>query len=196
LVVLGLLAGLCAAQVGEKGHIEADEVNPVNVSALSNLKLAAPITGTIILNFDDLPPADVGRIPSGYAGLEWDSSDDGDPKFWDWTSESIDPTYSQPHSGDNYLFNAFGRNDVGFSLPAATDSLVGAWFAKTVGSGGTPSQVRFNGYDDGHVIVQQSAWLTLASTPRYLEANFLPASNRGPPFNRGQCSLQHGRFDV
>lgn len=176
LLTLGLLAGVCEAQVGEKGHIEAAGVNPVNVSALSSLKLAAPITGTVVLNFDDLPPADVGRIPSGYAGLEWDSSDDGDPKFWDWSSESIDPTYSQPHSGDNYLFNAFGRNDVGFSLPAATDRLVGAWFAKTVGSGGTPSQVRFNGYDAGHVLVQQSAWLTLASTPRYLEANFPPVA--------------------
>lgn len=175
-VTLGFLAGVCAAQVGEKGHIGTTEVNPVRVSASSGLKSGAPITGTIVLDFEDLPPADVGRIPSGYAGLEWDSFDDGDSKFWDWSSESIDPPYSQPHSGDNYLFNAYGRNDIGFSLPGANDRLIGAWFAKTVGSGGTPSQVRFNGYDDGHVLVEQSAWLTLASAPRYLQADFQPVA--------------------
>ncbi len=176
LLVLGLLAGLSAAQVGEKGNIESAGISPVNISALGNLNSPAPITGTIVLDFDDLPPANVGRIPSGYAGLEWDSADDGDSKFWDWSSESVDPTYSQPHSGDNYLFNAFGRNDVGFSLPAATDRLVGAWFTKTAGTSGSANQVRFYGYDASHILVQQSAWLTLASTPKYLEANFSPVA--------------------
>lgn len=176
LLTLGLFAGVCAAQVGEKGTIESAGISPVSVSALGYTKSAAPVTGTVILNFDDLPPANVGRIPSGYAGLEWDSSDDGDSKFWDWSSESVDPTYSQPHSGDNYLFNAFGRNDVGFSLPAPTDRLIGAWFTKTVSTSGSASQVRFYGYDASHVLVQQSAWLTLASTPKYLEANFPPVA--------------------
>lgn len=176
LITLGLLAGVCAAQVGEKGNIGTTEVTPVKVSGLNSLISAAPITGTVTLNFDDLPAANVGRIPSGYAGLEWDSFDDGDAKFWDWSSESVDPGYSQPHSGDNYLFNAFGRNDVGFSLPAATDRLIGAWFTKVVGSGGTPNQVRFYGYDASHNLVQQSPWLTIANTPKYLEANFPPVA--------------------
>ncbi len=175
-VILGLFAGVCAAQVGEKGNIEAVEVSPVRIPASSASKLAAPIMGTVVLDFEDLPPANVGRIPSGYAGLEWDSFFDGDSKYWDWSSESVDPPYSQPHSGDNYLFNAFGRNELGFSLPTETDSLVGAWFAKTTGTGGTPNQVRFNGYDAAHTLIAQSSWLAIASTPRYLEADFPPVA--------------------
>jgi hypothetical protein len=176
LVAVGFLTAVGAAQIGEKGHFGVSAVSPVKVPASSELRLAAPVTGTVVLDFEDLPPANVGRLPSGYAGLEWDSFDDGDFPWWDWSSESVDPPYSQPHSGDNYLFNAFGANNLGFSLPAATDRLVGAWFAKTTGSGGTPNQIRFNGYDAGHVLIEQSAWLTIASTPRYLEANFEPVA--------------------
>ena len=174
-VILGFFAGICAAEIDEKGNVGVAEVSPTPVLAL---KLAAPsaTTGTIVLDFENLPPADIGRLPPDYAGLTWDSFLAGDPKWWDWSSESVDPPFSEPHSGDNYLFNANGKNNLGFSLPNGTDQLLGAWFAKTSGSGGTPNQVRFNGYNSAHSLIEQSSWLALASTPRHLEASFGPVA--------------------
>jgi len=175
LVVAGFLTGICIAQIGEKGDVGGEKVTPVSVPASAAKLLSSPLaTEIVVLDFEDLPAADVGRLPANYAGLEWDSFEAGDPKWWDWSSESVDPSYSQPHSGDNYLFNAFGRNSVGFSLPNSTDQLLGAWFAKAAGSGGTPSQVRFNGFNAAHSLIEQSSWLTLASTPRHLEVDFGP----------------------
>jgi hypothetical protein len=131
--------------------------------------------GVVVLNFDDLPPVSrYGYLPSGYGGLDWDCYYEGDPIHWGWKSESLDPTYSQPHSGDNYLFNGFGVKQLGFSLPNPDDRLVGAWFAKTATT--TPSAVRFNGYNASHALIQQSAWLTLSPTPQYLAANFDPVA--------------------
>ena len=174
-VIAGFLSGICIAQIGEKGHVGADTVSPVSLPS-SKLLSSSLTTGPVVLDFEDLPAVDVGRLPADYAGLKWDSFDAGDPKWWDWTSESVDPPYSEPHSGDIYLFNAFGRNNVGFSLPNSTDQLLGAWFAKTSGRGGTPNQVRFNGYNSAHGLIEQSGWLTLASTPRHLEVSFGPVA--------------------
>ena len=174
-VILGFFAGICAAEIGEKGTAGGGRVSPVLVQAT---KLAAPsaATGTIVLDFEDLPPADIGRLPPDYAGLTWDSFLTGNPRWWDWSSESVDPPFSEPHSGDNYLFNASGKNNLGFSLPNSTDQLVGAWFAQTSGSGATPNQIRFNGYDSTHALVEQSNWLVLSSTPKFLEASFPPVA--------------------
>lgn len=171
MVVVGYLAAVCPAEIAEDGSAAPAEIT---VARSLTSGLSVPASGTVVLDFEDLPPADVGRLPSGYAGLEWDCYHEGDPRWWDWKSESVDPGYSQPHSGDDYLFNAFGENNLGFSLPNAGDRLSGAWFAKTRVT--TPDRVRFNGYNSFGVLVQQSAWLTLSSTPQYLAANFAPVA--------------------
>jgi len=171
LAAIGYLAGSCPAEITEDGSVAPAEIT-VAMSLTSGLSV--PASGTVVLDFEDLPPADVGRLPSGYGGLEWDCYDEGDPVFWGWKSESVDPSYSQPHSGNNYLFNAYGVKHIGFSLPNPDDRLVGAWFAKTITT--TPSTVRFNGYNASHILVQQSAWLVLSLTPQYLAANFDPVA--------------------
>jgi hypothetical protein len=131
--------------------------------------------GVVVLDFDDLAAvSSYGRLPSAYHGLEWDSYYDNDSVWWDWKSFSADPTYAQPHSGDNYLINSWGSKYVGFSLPHSGDTLLGAWFGSTTVP--TPLAVRFNGYDSSHQLVQQSAWLTLSSTPLYLDAHFSPVA--------------------
>jgi len=174
LAVVGYLAGSCLGEITEDGQIGTAEPMLLQ-SFTSEAAVTVSAGGVVVLNFDDLPPVSpYGYLPSGYGGLDWDCYYEGDPIHWGWKSESLDPTYSQPHSGDNYLFNGFGVKQLGFSLPNPDDRLVGAWFAKTATT--TPSTVRFNGYNASHALIQQSAWLVLSPTPQYLAANFDPVA--------------------
>jgi hypothetical protein len=172
LVVAGYLEGICLGEITEYGSPGTAE--PVLLqSFISEETLPVPSEGVVVLDFEDLPFVD-GRLPSGYRGLEWDCLDDGDPVFWIYRPESVAPTYSEPHSGKNYLVNANGANRLGFSLPNPDNCLAGAWFAKTTVP--TPNAVRFNGYNASHVLIQQSPWLTLSPIPQYLAANFSPVA--------------------
>jgi hypothetical protein len=172
LAVVGYLSGSCLGEITEYGH--AGTAEPVLLQSFtSEAAVAVSAEGVVVLTFEDLPFVD-GRLPSGYAGLEWDCYEERDPIYWLWRPESVDPTYSEPHSGKNYLVNAYGVNHLGFSLPNPDDRFVGAWFAKTTVT--TPNAVRFDGYNASHVLVQQSTWLTLSSTPQYLAANFDPVA--------------------
>ena len=171
MMAVGYFAAVCPAEVLEDGHSKSTDIVVVESFSSQPIRVA----GTVVLDFEDLPLAIMGRIPSGYAGLEWDCYDEGDPIWWDWKSEPTDPDYSEPHSGINYVFNAFGVSNLGFSLPGPADCLSGAWFANTTAVA-TPERVRFNGYNASSVLVEQSAWLTISSTPQYLAANFGPVA--------------------
>src|ERR1051325_11365222 len=140
---------------------------------------AGAAANSVVLTFEDLPAAYSSELSAHYAGLTWDDFVNQvqpvSSRYWVLKSESIDPQYSQPHSGDNYLLPSYGNNYLGFSLPHSSDALLGAWFtdaAPTAGAG----KVRFNGFDASHNLVQQSVWLTLTSTPQYLAANFTPVA--------------------
>lgn len=177
MVVVGYLAAICPAEITEDGSAGTGTAEPVlPQSFTSQAAVAVSAEGVVVINFDDLPPTKGGHLPSGYGGLEWDCYDEGDPVYWGWKSESVDPAYSEPHSGNNYLYNAYGVKQLGFSLPNLDDRLTGAWFAKAIGSGATANTVRFNGYNALHALVQQSPWLALLPTPQYLEANFDPVA--------------------
>ena len=135
---------------------------------------AAIADQTVVLNFDDLPTQSYDFLPFNYGGLTWDNYHNlGYPlesRTWCWKSESADPPYSQPHSGDNYLFPGWGVNNLGFALPEARNQLAGAWFAKDHFE--ASGNVRFNGFDSAHHLIQQSNWLNVTDTPQYLAADF------------------------
>lgn len=123
-----------------------------------------------VINFDDLS---TNHAVSGtnYAGLTWGgSSVDSFPgETGYWVTRGVDyPSYAIPHSGSNYLVNAWGPNNLwfAFSSPATFD---GAWFAYATGAGsGAADKVRFKDDNTG----TYSDWLTLNATPQFLSANF------------------------
>jgi hypothetical protein len=127
-----------------------------------------------IIDFEGLAVEDGAPLPAGYAGLDWDTSAEGDPIWWSCGLESAEPGFSEPHSGDKYIYNRAGVSNLGFSLPNADDYLLGAWFTKT--DEFTPDSVRFIGLDSGGGTIQNSDWLTLSDTPQYLSANFSPCA--------------------
>ncbi|MGA2092889.1 MAG: PEP-CTERM sorting domain-containing protein [Sedimentisphaerales bacterium] len=149
------------------------------VAMICILAFSPAIAAEIVLTFEDLPTQFPGYLPSGYAGLKWDNYYDAPDEFspyWLWGSESSNPSYSEPHSVNNYLINAFGFSGLGFALPNPdTSTLSGAWFTQT-NTEWTADYIRFDGYDSMGNLTEQSAWLTLSLTPRYLEANFGPVS--------------------
>jgi hypothetical protein len=149
------------------------------VAMICILAFSPAIAANIVLNFEDLPAQFPGHLSADYAGLRWDSYYDqpgGFFPYWLWGSESSNPGYSEPHSGNNYLINAFGFSGLGFALPNPdTSTLSGAWFTQT-NTTWTTDYLRFDGYDSMGNLIEQSEWLTLSPTPRYLEANFEPVS--------------------
>lgn len=149
------------------------------VAMICILSFNPSIAAEIVLTFEDLPTQFPGYLPSGYAGLQWDNYYDAPDEFWPyWVygSESNRPDYSEPHSGNNYLIDAFGYSGIGFALQNPdTSTLSGAWFTQT-NTQWTADYLRFNGYDSMGNLIEQSEWLALSLTPRYLEANFEPVS--------------------
>jgi hypothetical protein len=122
------------------------------------------LTSDIVVDFNIPGIADSDPVPTNYAGLTWDSG-------WAVGLESEDPDFSEPKSGDQYAYNAFGKNNLGFSLPSPGDSLVGAWFTKEEVS---PTSVKFKGLNASGVVEEETGWLELSDTPQYLAANFSP----------------------
>jgi len=118
-----------------------------------------------VINFDDLP---AGPVPAGYQGLTWGTStDDAVPGNVGYFQVSNNASYAVAHSGANYVFDAYGPNDLSFSFAAPVD-FVGAWFARAQAlSDYQAEQVRV--HDDlGHV----SSWLDLTVAPQFLNADF------------------------
>jgi hypothetical protein len=135
---------------------------------------SAVALGTVV-DFEDLTVEDGDPLPADYAGLDWDTSAEGDPVWWSCGLESAEPEFSEPHSGDKYIYNRAGVTNLGFSLPnPEVDYLLGAWFTKT--DEFTPDSVRFIGLDSGGGTIQDTGWFTLSDSPQYLSANFLPCA--------------------
>jgi hypothetical protein len=129
----------------------------------------------VVVDFEDLTVEDGEPLPADYAGLDWDTFDEGDPIWWMCGRESAEPEWSQPHSGDKYIYNRAGVTNLGFSLPnPLVDYLLGAWFTKT--NEFTPDSVRFIGLNSIGGIIQATDWFAISDTPQYLEANFLPCA--------------------
>jgi MYXO-CTERM domain-containing protein len=135
--------------------------------AVLSLLVCLNAAAAAVITFDDLS---VGSVPAGYAGLTWGTSTDdtysGNTGYWYATS---DTGYSTPHSPENYVYNAWGANNLWFSFAAPVD-FEGAWFAKA-GAYSNATQVRVKD-DLGNI----SSWLDLTSTPQYLAADFSGAS--------------------
>ncbi len=131
----------------------------------------------IVITFDDLIPDTLNGgtdlTGSGYAGLTWGTSSDetstGEAGFW---SVYDDSSYATSHSGSNFVYNAFGPNNLSFSF-AAPVFFNGAWFALAQGAftefQATQIRLRDN-------LGNLSAWSTLSEAPSFLEANFTGAS--------------------
>jgi hypothetical protein len=121
-----------------------------------------------VVTFDDVPP---GPVPAGYEGLTWGtSSDDAVPGFTGYFSVSGDASYATPHSAPNYVYNAWGPNNLWFSFASPVISFTGAWFARAVGASDDYEADRVRLRDDlGNV----SAWLDLTVAPQFLSAGFL-----------------------
>jgi PEP-CTERM motif len=138
----------------------------LRVLTLAGLGALVPAAGfSAVINFDDLPG---GPVPVGYMGLTWGTStDDSVPGDTGYFSVSAVASYATPHSGPNYVYDAFGPNNLWFSFPTPVN-FVGAWFARAQSIADYQAeQVRV--YDDlGNV----SAWLDLSVAPAFLEADF------------------------
>jgi hypothetical protein len=124
--------------------------------------IPASITGAVddntVLNFDDLHGGDADTfLPTGYAGLGWDST----WFYWDWAQSPY-----TPHS----LYTRIATHNYGgwidFSPLGCYVTFVGAWC-----SGRYDAEIFFEGYRDGNLI-GTSAKLTLSAVPTFLDANF------------------------
>jgi hypothetical protein len=116
-----------------------------------------------VITFDDLG-VPVGTyvwpMPSGYAGVTWDTS---------WAAVDEDyPTggYSIPHSGRCMAVNyaAMDAQWFDFGVPV---TFGGAWFARAPGSGLPTSSVMLSD-NLGHA----TGWLTLTDAPQFLGPNW------------------------
>lgn len=142
-------------------------MTPLRIFLVAMFAASLPmLSRAAVINFDDLPPNSV--VPVDYQGLTWGTSaEDSVPgfngRFWAW--DALD--YSTPHSTPNYVFNAFGPNNLWFAFPTPVN-FGGAWFAAAATNpGAAAEQVRF--HDDlGNV----SAWLSLSVVPQFLNASF------------------------
>lgn len=122
---------------------------------------------TTTFNFDDIN-TDSGYtfLPVDYGGLTWDSgaADHWGGYYGRWIAWG-DSTFATAHSGQNFLFNGAGPQDLGFTLSSPADS-VSAWFSLTT-TGTDPSPLELVGYVGG-VETYHSAALALTSTPQLL----------------------------
>jgi hypothetical protein len=130
--------------------------------------VASAQAGTTTFDFEDLDTSQ-GNIdlPLNYGGLTWDSgaadywgTNNGHWRVWDASF------YAIAHSGENYLFNSFGPQELGFTLSTAADG-VSAWFSDTTALTGSPGTIELVGYVGG-VETYRSAALVLSSTPQQL----------------------------
>lgn len=124
-----------------------------------------------IVNFDDIALApDTEQQIINYAGITWDQ---GLPDWWGsnlgaWYATNY-VWYATPKSPPNYVFNAYGAVNPGFtfSSPVRFDGAYFFW----VDSGANPARVRFVGYVSG-APTYYSAYVDIVPTPTYLAADF------------------------
>ncbi len=134
---------------------------------MAGMALHSSNANATLLDFEDLAGGTTDLIiPSGYGGLTWDT---GAPDYYGgtdgaWHSYS-DLTYSTPHSGNTYLFNAYGPSNLGFNFVSSVNS-VDAWFTKTTNNT-NPSPIQLIGYV-GSTETYFSSLLTLNQTPQNL----------------------------
>lgn len=122
---------------------------------------------TTTLNFDDIDTASgIAILHADYGGLTWDSgaADHWGGNYGRWIAWS-DSTFATAHSGQNFLFNGAGPQELGFTLPTPAES-VSAWFSLTT-NGTDPGPLELVGYVGG-VETYHSASLVLTSTPQLL----------------------------
>ena len=132
------------------------------IALVLTLAVTAPAA---MINFDDLSAtSNIGRsLPADYAGVAWDAS-------VHYMTEYAYPTYSEPHSTPNYVYN-YGQEDdatIAFSFLDPDAYVTSAWFTQASTS---PEQaVRLLGLDASGATLYTSDWLTLSATPQQLLA--------------------------
>ena len=120
-----------------------------DVATFDNLGVSSP-TGT--------------DVPVGYDGIDWGAG-------IRYLSESQDPAYSTPHSGDNYIFNGGGSDaTINFSFQNPSAYLEGAWFTRANVTLFDTDEVALVGLDDVGGEVVRTGWLALTDSPQYLTA--------------------------
>ncbi len=145
------------------------------LSVFCSLFIVCPVQA-IVINFDDLTPDTLNGgtdITGLYSGLTWGASSDetstGGEGFW---TVNDDSSFATAHSGSNFVYNAFGPNNLSFSFDAPV-FFNGAWFALAHGAYTEfqATQVRLR--DD---LGNLSSWLSLSEAPVFLNANFASAT--------------------
>ena len=150
-------------------------IRNVAVNVVLIVNLAGVANAAVTVNFDDLGKSSgtIGRsFDQIYAGVDW--GDDDNERF---ISESVYSAYSEPASGDNYIYNNGGDNAmIDFSFIDSSAYLIGAYFAKASQNNSSYSadKVRFVGLDADDNPVEMSDWLNLTDTAQFLSADFDP----------------------
>ena len=127
--------------------------------------------GSTVLNFDDLTTSGVPTMTnySPYNGVTFNHTGFTDHNLW----VSSNPAGATPHSGDNYLINAYGEDSYSITF---TEPVIfqGAWVMKYLDTSYVYWQAKefyFQGYN-GATSVGDSLILSLSDGMQWLGADF------------------------
>lgn len=152
---------------------------------------AVAVANATVLDFEAVS-AGTNLDETSYGGLTWGTN----------TNQTFsgnlgrffvdnDAGYAQAASGDNYVFNAWGAQDLWFDFGTAVATFEGASFAEA-GASTWPNatQVRFRD-DLGNI----SAWHNITAAPSFLTANFAGSTRVFVEYN-GNGPQQYTMDDV
>ena len=146
------------------------------IEGLRKMRRNIYVDGNLIDRDDEMQMDCINTIGMTFDRFFYDNIDWGNDDNQRFISESVYPDYSQPASGDNYIYN-HGADNAMIDFFLDDDAyLIGAHFAK--GSQNylpySAEKVRFVGLDNQEQRIQESGWLILTNTPQFLSANFDP----------------------
>ncbi len=172
-------SGVAVSETSEASFFELTGTTPEELAALEapgvQEAVAAAVSaswvpaGAIVLDFEDLTDWGDGYHTMAehnpYLGFTFSAGGQFMPGIYHWNNAS----YAQPHSGQVFLQNGFGR-DSEYMTADRPVTFHGAWVGKPV-THTYAEQFWFEGYD-GTTKVGESARITLTSTMQWLAVGF------------------------
>jgi hypothetical protein len=130
------------------------------------LVLASSAHATVV-GFDDLNAG--GKLASmsknaGYDGFNWTNS-------WYLGDNTVAGYGNGAHSGNNFLLNGFGVNNLGISSADAFN-FTGAWFATPNINGSKASWINISAYDSTNQLIGSTGNIAISSSFAFVAANF------------------------
>jgi uncharacterized protein (TIGR03382 family) len=129
--------------------------------------LVAPIGHATVVKFDDLAAG--GKLSSmstrnPYSGLNWSSS-------WYLGDTSVAGYGAASHSGNQFLLNGFGVNNLNITSTTAFD-FQGAWFATPDTNGAKASWINISAYDSANQLIGSTGQIGINGVYSLVAADF------------------------